>query len=176
MVDISNFSTIIATFSISAILHYFKGWLKEMGIIIPSWVICMIGISGLIYVVIKETSRFYTKIKKLNYSKVQKDSTIINKEPLSQKSSNPFKKDKNIGWQINPKTGEVLCNKCLDEHGYAIDLDKDKSGISRICPRCKTVHILPFEMLSKEDFMNGSDIPITNRRPRKKAMRISTLK
>lgn len=99
----------------------------------------------------------------------------IQKEPLPKKSSNPFKKDKNIGWQINPKTGEVLCDKCLKEDGHAIVLDKDKSGISRVCPRCKTIHILPFGMLSKEDFMENSDIPTANRRPRKKAMRVSTL-
>ena len=49
---LSNLSAIIASFSISAILYYFKGWLKEMGIIIPDWVVCMIGVSGLIYVAI----------------------------------------------------------------------------------------------------------------------------
>ena len=51
---ISNFSTIIATFSISAILYCLKGWLKKMGIIIPNWIIGMIGFSGLAYVVIKD--------------------------------------------------------------------------------------------------------------------------
>jgi len=97
------------------------------------------------------------------------------KKSLPKKSTNPFKKDGDIGYQINPKTKEVLCNKCLNESGFAVSLDKNKSKVSVSCPRCKTIHMLPFEMLSKEDFTDDSDIPTANRRSRKKAMRVSTL-
>ena len=92
------------------------------------------------------------------------------------KSSNPFKKDKNIGWQINSKTGELLCNKCLKENGYAISLVKDITGLFKRCPKCKTVYALPLGMVLKEDFAEDSDIKATDRRPRKKAMRVSILK
>lgn len=126
--------------------------------------ICLVGISS---VVLNAWYRHRKNVKAISAKQETR------KKSLPKKSTNPFKKDEDIGYQINPKTKEVLCNKCLNESGFAVSLDKNKAKVSVNCPRCKTMHMLPFEMLSKEDFTEDSDMP--NRRPRKKAMRVSTI-
>ena len=106
----------------------------------------------------------------------QKDIKTKKEEPLLQKPSNPFEKDKNIGWRRNPATGEALCSKCFDEHKYAIPLDKDITGLFKICPRCKTMYALSFGELMKEDFTKNLNTTATNKGFKKKAMRVSILK
>jgi len=145
-------------------------WLCMEEYFIIGILICLLGISLVVL------NCFYRNYRNVKAIKDLSNKSEIRKELSSKKSSNPFKKDKNIGWQRNPKTGGILCNKCLKENGYAIDLDKDKTGFFMTCPRCKTMHATPFGMLSKEDFMENSDVPVYNRLPRKKAMRVSTLK
>jgi len=89
-----------------------------------------------------------------------------------------FKKDKKIGWRIHSITGKTICSKCWENSRFKrvkSFLCKDNSKVSVSCPRCKTIHMLPFGMLSKEDFAEDSDMPIANKRPRKKAMRVSIL-
>ena len=89
-----------------------------------------------------------------------------------------FKKDKELGWYVHSITGKTICSKCWENSRFPTlksFLCKDNSKVSVSCPRCKTIYMLPFEMLSKEDFMDNSDVSTTNRRPRKKAMRVSTL-
>jgi len=89
-----------------------------------------------------------------------------------------YKKDKKIGWRIHSITGKTICSKCWENSRFKrvkSFLCKDNSKVSVSCPRCKTIHMLPFGMLAKEDFAEDSDIPTANRRPRKKAMRVSTL-
>jgi hypothetical protein len=90
-----------------------------------------------------------------------------------------YKKDKKIGWHIHSITGKVICSVCWEKprfKRFKSFLCKDITGLFKRCPKCKTVYALPLEMVLKEDFAEDFDIKATDRRPRKKAMRVSTLK